>query len=277
MNEFKQERIDFAKFHKTAEKQLLPLVRKALKQSISRVIQYAKDYGLETLNPELLINPNVWKTFYNSAFQLIGMKIAKKEYYRQRNLEGLANKASAIEFLVDIWSGLLRDYALNYTYNIERELNQTTIDIIKRALGEDYSLGVGRDGVVRLFENNLNGAMRTRSLGISRTEATTISNLGKDIGARSWIEEQGGGGKKVWLGRNDPKERPTHLEENDTILDIDDKYNLSGDLAERPGDVNLLPKNRINCRCTQSLMSKNRYNQLVKRGRIVDGKVVGAS
>lgn len=277
MNEFKQERIDFAKFHKTAEKQLLPLVRKALKQSISRVIQYARDYGLETLNPELLINPNVWKAFYNSAFQLIGMKIAKKEYYRQRNLEGLANKASAIEFLVDIWSGLLRDYALNYTYNIERELNQTTIDIIKRALGEDYSLGVGRDGVVRLFENNLNGAMRTRSLGISRTEATTISNLGKDIGARSWIEEQGGGGKKVWLGRNDEKERKSHLEENNTILDIDDKYNLNGELAERPGDVNLSAKERISCRCTQSLMSQNRYNQLVKRGRIVDGKVIGAS
>lgn len=276
LNEFKQERILFARAHSIAEKQILPIVRRTLRQSVQRVIQYANDFGIEGLKPEGLINPNVWDKMYLNIYQSIGMKLAKQEYYRQRTLES-STKASAIEFLVDIWSSSLRDYALRYTYQISRELNQTTVDIINRALGQKYELGLGRDGAVRLFEKYLNGAMKTRSLIISRTEATTISNLGKDIGARSWIDEQGGGGKKIWLGRNDPKERPTHLEENDTILDIDDKYNLSGDLAERPGDVNLLPKNRINCRCTQSLMSQNRYNQLVKRGRIVNGKVIGAS
>lgn len=276
MNEFKQESILFARSQAIAEKQILPIVRKTLKQSIQRVIQYANDFGLDTLKPEGLINPNVWDKMYLNIYQSIGMKLAKQEFYRQRALD-TGTKASAIEFLVDIWSGVLREYALKYTYQISRELNQTTIDIINRALGEDYELGLGRDGIVRLFENNLNTAMRTRSLVISRTEATTISNIGKDIGARSWIEQQGGGGKKVWLGRNDAKERPSHLQENDTILDIDDKYNLNGELAERPGDVNLSAKNRINCRCTQSLMSENRYNQLVKRGRIVDGKLIGAS
>lgn len=277
INEFKQERIDYAKAQSIAEKQLLPLFKKALKQSISRVIQYANDYGLDGLKPESLINPNVWDSVYPTAYQMIGMKLARNEYYRQRRLEGIEQKASAIDFLVDIWSGTFRDYALNYLYNIKRELNQTTVEIINRALGDTYALGLDRDGSIRLFEKTLNDNLRLRSLTISRTEATTISNLGKDIGARSWIDEQGGQGYKVWLGRNDIRERPTHIQENDTLIPIDDKYVVGGELAERPGDVNLSAKERINCRCTQSLMSENRYNAYVKRGRIVNGKLTGAS
>ena len=115
--------------------------------------------------------------------------------------------------------------------------------------------------------------MRTRSLTISRTEATRTANLGKEIGARSWIDEQGGQGYKMWLGRV-VNERPTHLAVNNTIIPIDDLYQVGDEQAQRPGDVSLSAAEVINCRCSQSLMSQNRYNQLVARGRIVNSKVV---
>jgi len=281
LKEFRIERKLWARQQRIAEKTLVPIFRKALKDTVALVLEHVRKYGTES-NPSALINENVWNVAYQKAYSELPLKIAKQEYYRQRGLE--ANKASAIQFLVDIWQTTFRDYALNYVYGIQRELNQTTIDIITQALGEANSLGIDRDGSIRLFEKLLNGKLKLRTNTISRTEATTLSNLGKEVGARSWIDEQGGGGYKVWLGRNDIRERPSHIHENDTIIPIDDKYSLidptkndTPDECLRPGDIQLKPKNRIRCRCTQSLMSQNRYNAYVKRGRIIDGKLSGAS
>lgn len=278
LNEFKQERILFARQQRIAEKTLLPIFRKALIETVAPVIEFIRQTGTN-INPSSLINRNVWNTAYTNAY-LVATKIAKQEYYRQRGLD--QQKASAVEFLLDQWGVIFRDYALNYVYGIQGELNQTTIDIITEALGTVNALGLDRDGSIRLFEKELNDKLKLRSLVISRTEATTISNLGKEVGARSWIQETGGKGYKVWLGRNDAKERPSHINENDTILPIDDDYVLSApgqpdDRCKRPGDINLTAKNRINCRCTQSIMSEIRYNAYVKRGRIVGNKLVGAS
>ena len=270
----RQERIEFAKFHKNAEKQILPIVRKALKKSITPVLAWVEGNDVYNVPVAMLIDQNVWRDMYLTIFQQIGMSMARKEYYYQRRIEGGATKASAIEFLIDVWSTTLRDYALNYTRNIQRDLNDRTIEILTRALGEDYSLGIDRLGRTRLFEKTVNGLFKSRGLTISRTEATTVANLGKEIGARSWIDEQGGGGYKAWLGRNDERERESHRNENNVILAIDEPFNLEGDECDRPGDTKLLPKNRINCRCVCTYMSQNRYDQYVKRNRIVNGRVV---
>lgn len=277
MNEFDIERDEFAKFHKNAEKECLPIYRKALAASIAPVIEWVNQNGIEGVPYEILIKRDVWRRAYNDTYQLIGMRAARKEFYRQRRLDGIAEeKSSAIEFLVDVWSGLLRDYALEYTYLIERDLNRRTVELIRDALGDTFALGLDRTGAIRLFEKTINGVMRARSGTISRTETTTIANLGKEVGARSWIDQTGEQGYHVWLGRI-VGERPTHVATNDTILPLEDEYLVGGELALRPGDVRLSPKERISCRCTQSIMSQIRYNAYVKQGRIVDGKLVGAS
>lgn len=277
-NPFKQERIDFAKFHKNAEKEALPLFRKALAKTIAPVLNWIDKFGIENVPVSDLINKTVWLEVYPKAYQLIGMKSARREFYYQRKMDGMESetKASAIDFLVDVWSTQLRDYALQYTYDIQQRLNQTTIDIIARALDRNYGLAIDRTGLIRLLKKDVNGAMKIRSGTITRTETTTIANLGKDIGARGWIEQTGSGGYKMWLGRV-IDERPTHIATNDTIIEIDDQYSVGGHLCERPGDTALPEKERINCRCTQSFMSGNRYNQYVKRGMIINGKVPGAS
>lgn len=272
-NEFYDERVEFAKFHKTAEKELLPYFRKALQASVKPVITWVNSFGTDNVPVDKLIKKDVWAIVYPNVFQLIGLRMARKEYYRQRRLEGLEQKASVTDFFRDIWSGKLKDYAVNYAKYIQDELNSTTLDLIKRALGDDALLELDSMGRVRFFITKINGLMRTRTENISRTEATTIANLGKEIGARTWIDEMGGEGFKVWLGRNDERERPTHLDENNTILPIDEDYDLSGDMGSRPGDIRFKPANRIGCRCTQSLMSQNRRNALIERGRIVNGKV----
>lgn len=270
-NEFDLERIEYARYHRTLERQVKPYFRKALRETIEPVILFANTYGLELLNPSALINQLVWNDVYPKVYNVLGVKSARKEYYRQRNAEQ-AEKAD-IGFLVDVWTNLLRQFAYRYTYKIRTELNDTTVEIINRALGEVSDLGIDEQGKVRLFERNLKTAMRTRTATISRTESTTISNIGKAIGAQSWIDEQGGGGYKVWLGREDNRERPAHLAENNVVIPIEDLHEVGGELCERPGDINLSAAMRINCRCTESYMSANRYNALVKRGRIKNGKI----
>lgn len=278
INEFRQERIDYAKQHKTAEKQLLPIFRRALRETVKPVKEFVAIHGTVITDVESLINKRVWEPTYQKAFMLVGMKTARYEFYRQRRLDlQVETKASAIDLLVDVWTSILRDYALTYTYQIQRELNDTTIKIIQEALDEANALGIGPDGAIRLFNKTLDGKLKLRSLVISRTEATTISNLGKDIGARGWLDQQQGESYKVWLGRNDNRERPAHLEENNTLIQIEDTFNLDGELCQRPGDIDLSAGMRINCRCSCSYLSQTRYNSYLKRGRIVGGKLVGAS
>jgi hypothetical protein len=274
---FNQERIAYAKQHKIAERQLLPMFRKALAQSIQPVINWANTFGLDGLNPDILINRNVWSLTYQKAFNDIGSKFARREYYFQRKQEGLLDeeeKAWGIGFLIDVWIGKLKEFAASYAAEIAPELNSTTIEIIRRALGEAGELEIDSLGRVRWFIKTLKNYMKTRSLTISRTEATRTSNLGKELGARSWIDEQGGGGYKMWLGREDERERESHNRVNNVIIPIDDFYEVGGHPALRPGDTTLPASQVISCRCSQSLMSPGRYRQLEKRGRIVNGRVI---
>jgi len=277
LNEFKQERLEFARFHKNAEKQMLPIVRKALNKQVENVVAWVKNNGVENVPVEMLIDRYVWRNMYPQLYEQFGMSMARLEYYRQRRLDGNASKASVIDFLKDVWSGKLRQAAISYVTGIENALNQTTIENVRRALTNGYEIGLDRLGRIRIFNREIFDINKGRGLTISRTETSTIANLGKEIAAKSWIEQQGNGeGYKVWLGRI-KGERDTHLETNDTIIPMEDKYSLRGDLCDRPGDVELEAKNRLNCRCTQSLMGEARYQQYVKRNRIVNGKLTGAS
>jgi len=150
------------------------------------------------------------------------------EFYSQRRLENEAEtKASAIDFLIDVWSGKLRDFALTYVYGIERSLNDRTIEIIKNALGDASHLEIDRLGRVRWFITEVSKRFKDRTTTIARTEVTRSANLGKDIGARDFIDQQGVGGYKLWLGRV-ADERPTHIAVNDTIIGIDDLFHVGG-------------------------------------------------
>jgi|GEM_PF-4435698 len=275
LKEFREERLIWNRFHAKAEKELFTVFRKALLSSIAPVIKYAENNGLNNIPVNGLVNRNVWIVPYQNAYAKQGMQMAKIEYYRQKSLT--PSKASAIDFLVDIWSGILKEYALTYTYGIQRELNETTVKMIQAALGDVAELDMDRTGRLRLFIKVLKDRVKNRAANISRTEVTTLANLGKSVAAQSWVDEQGGRGYHVWLGRNDEKERPDHLHTNNTILPLEENYIVGGEQAIRPGDVNLSQKQRIRCRCTQSIMTANRYNRYVKLGRIVNGKLVGAS
>lgn len=272
----KQNQLAFSRFHKNAEKQLLPLFRKALNKSIAGVIAWVEIHGTDNVPVETLIDTRVWQQVYPKAFQMIGMRMARLEYYNQRKQDNNATKAGVVDFLKDVWSGKLRQAAIEYITGIESALNQTTIDIIKRALGETNTLELDRLGRVRFWNKKVKSDFNSRALNISRTEVTKIANLGKDIGARGWLDEQPGKSYKVWFGRV-ANERDTHLAMNGVVKEIDDLFHVGSGLAERPGDSQLPVSEIVNCRCSLIFLSQAIYNQYVKRGRLNNGKITGLS
>lgn len=272
---FKQERDLYARHHKTLRKQLRPIFKKCLKANIQPLLDYVQAFGVPGAPVETLINPNVWMGTYTKMFVEYGTRWAKQEYYYQRRLSQ-AEKANPFEVLRNVWTKIFTDYAINYVQGIVASLNQRTIELINDALGEGETLNLDRNGFIRWFYKKADQIVADRSQAFSVTEATRISNLGKEIGASQWIAENGGGGYKVWLGRIN-RERPAHLRLNDTILPIDQPYDMDGHDCMRPGDRNLPANLAIGCRCTQSFLTQTRYNAYLRRGRIQGGKLLGAS
>lgn len=272
---FKQERELYAKRHTRLTRELRPQFKKLLTANIQPLLDYVQSFGIVGAPVENLINPSVWLPFYQRIFIDYGIKHARLEYYHQQRLEG-AEKASALDFLRNVWTRLFSDYATNYVNGIVNDLNARTIELINDALAEGETLELDRNGFTRWFYKKSKDIVTDRSQAFSVTEATRISNLGKDIGARQWINEHGGVGYKVWLGRI-AGERPAHLRLNDTIIGIDDFYDMDGHECLRPGDRSLPGYLSINCRCSQSFLNQTRYNAYLRRGRIVDGKLIGAS
>lgn len=264
-----------------AEREFQPIFLKALNDSMRPLFEYVDEFGVDNVPVSKLLTVDPWIAAYTEAYQTIGLRFAEAEYKNQEAKETKYSKAFGFpKFLVDVWSGIMRDYALRYTYDIPRTLNDTTEDIITRALGTDYGFEIDRQGIVRLFKKRMGESNTVRSFTISRTETTTIANLGKEVAAREWMKEADLKSYKIWIGLI-VGERAEHLETNDTILPIDQPYVMysvkdgSTHECERPGDINLPPELRINCRCTQSIVSENVRDQYEKRGLIQDGKIIG--
>lgn len=78
----------------------------------------------------------------------------------------------------------------------------------------------------------------------ARTESTTAVNLGQDI-----IRREFGVAKKQWITQRDERVRPAHAAMEGRIVRMNAVFIVGGEQARWPGDPNLSPGNRINCRC----------------------------
>lgn len=261
MTESQRVLLIYQKQHKLYAKRIRPLFLSAIRKQIKPVIDWMETF--QTLNPPLdaLVPSDVFRVPYKQAFDMVGITAAKREYYY---MQGNDSKG-VLDFLVNKWRILFNSYALDYAYRIENELTETTKQSIRDALQKAYDEGLNADRAITLIKKYALGQIsRFRATLISRTETTTISNYAKEVGARDWLAEQGQKGYKQWIGRNDGHERRSHILLNDMIIPIDDKFNVGGIPADRPGDLNLSAKERIQCRCTLIYMSERRYNRMKK-------------
>lgn len=237
-----------------------PIFLRSLQSQVNPVVEYIRRTGNTNPPLDILVMPNVFIRPIQQSYEMVGMLAAKRQFYL---MQGTENKA-IIDFLIDAWRSVFLDYATNYAYQIDNELSETTKEEIRQALAEAYEQGLNADRTATYIREKVGRRIsRSRAVLISRTESATAANLGKRTGAESWLTENNEKGYKQWIGRNDGRERTTHIQLNDDIIPMDNNFMVGNDKGQYPGDVNLSADERCNCRCTVIYMSERRYNRII--------------
>jgi len=238
-----------------------PIFLRALQSQVNPVVEYIRRTGNVDPPLDILVIPNVFIRPIQQSYEMVGLLSAKRQFYLMQRTE---NKA-AIDFLIDAWKAIFLDYATNYAYRIDNELSETTKEEIRRALAEAYEQGLNADKTATYIREKVGRKIsRSRAVLISRTESATAANLGKRTGAESWLSENNEKGYKQWIGRNDGRERITHIELNDDIIPMEQDFRVGNDKGQYPGDVRLSADERCNCRCTVIYLSERRYNRMME-------------
>lgn len=90
-----------------------------------------------------------------------------------------------------------------------------------------------------------------RAQTIARTETLSAYNGGTQAAFEVWAEVFGDPLEKVWLASMDPRTRDSHFAADGQRVPSDQPFLLSGIFtAMYPGDPELPPGERINCRCS---------------------------
>ena len=257
------------------ERRIYPLFVEALQKQLLPVLDYIRT--MQDVNPplNLLVQPEVFIKPMQQAYETVGQLSAKRQYYLMRAEE--PTKASAIGFLIDLWSKIFYDYSTEYAYRIMNELSETTREEIRTALTYSFEQGYSADQTAAYIRKRVGREItRYRANMIARTEAGSAAALGKITGGKSWLEQQNQKGYKQYIGREDIRERESHRRLNDTIIPIDEDFAFTQDgqteYAPHPCAVTLSGGERINCRCSFLIMSERRYNQMIEDSRKQLGK-----
>jgi hypothetical protein len=131
-------------------------------------------------------------------------------------------------------------------------VTRTTKKRIRKQVRIALSQGTSVPNFARQLSKDY-GFSRKRAMMIGRTEMVSASNAGSLLGAR----ESGVPTRKVWLSTQDDRTRGLmgglydHWSMEGTVVNLNDKFNVSGELMQFPGDSSQAsPGNTINCRCT---------------------------
>lgn len=153
--------------------------------------------------------------------------------------------------IVDFWEDIVRGFLQNEFVTKVKGIDDTTKQAIRTYLQSAVEEGMSVQKVAELIaEGVIPNMNRARAIRIARTEVIGASNAGSLAGARSM---QIKGLKKKWLVALDGRERPEHAAVSAATavdpIDIDDLFNVGGDMLEYPGDPRGSTEMVINCRC----------------------------
>ena len=165
-------------------------------------------------------------------------------------LGNLKNNREAIDYINKRIDDMLPNMARTSKERFNREFRKALQDALDRGLtGRELQKYVANEVKKVLSKRNL-----TRALVIARTEANSLANFGRGIGAKS----TGIIYTKEWISQRDGKVRDAHVILDGTEINEDDSFNYQGYKLEYPGDSSLgAPAGlTVNCRCFLSYHEK---------------------
>lgn len=146
-----------------------------------------------------------------------------------------------------------RRLALDYieTEMIRRRITnvaETTRQQIVNQIMKGQQAGDGIDTIAKRISSNVGIISRQRGALIARTETHGAANYGADGAARA----TGLTLQKEWVAAEDERTRIAHSEADGQIVDMDQPFDVGGELLMFPGDPIGSAGNIINCRCAVS-------------------------
>lgn len=249
----------FHRFQKSREKKYAPKINTALKSQVNQFITAKRNGASDMQALDKVTAFDLWvtlKPLYLDAGINYG---AKTLTYIKRQ------KARMPIGFNELMIQLIENYFEIELLNNVEDITQTTRDLIRNIMIEAYPLGLSFDEIVKQME--VPGFTAKRARLIARTETVTASNTGGMLAAKT----TGLNMNKVWISAQDnrtrrvPRDKFDHLHMNGVTIAAEDKFNVTGELMEFPGDrkSGAGAGNICNCRCTHG------YIPLRENGRLV--------
>lgn len=168
-------------------------------------------------------------------------------------------KWKPLPFFNEAFQQFLIQYYVRFGGTLIRSLSETmtasVVAEISKGTYENETIEEMRDRIYRTVNNKdfyLWQAMR-----IARTETGFAMNSAKDIAG----EVSGVLMQKVWIGRNDGRERASHVHANGQKVDQNKMFSVGGIKMKYPGDrENGTARETVNCRCTFGYEAKRDEN-----------------
>lgn len=209
----------------------------------------------DNYNSELILNEiteSDIRPIFTSLYRNVGVEFARESY--------VSNKSKSAEQYEDTWTTYMNNYvqtvAGDRIVSITAETKRIVLSFIRDTIDTGVAEGYGTDVIARNIQKILNekgvDISRWRAKMIARTEVVGASNVGALEGARALGQPT----QKVWIATRDKRTRDIHMAAEGLTVDINDKFEVGGEMLDCPGDPNGSGGNVINCRCAVAFKVK---------------------
>jgi hypothetical protein len=257
------------------ENSFTPKIQRELLLQLKAVINSLKSHNIEHTSTSLdsLISGEGIRTVLISMWYSIFPKTARTVIQQLDEQYGEELRRKFFDTPNAYWLQIINEYILSSVPGQVSEITDFTKEWIRRKLRQGIEQQMSIDEIVQLLIEKDISASRARV--IARTNITGIMNAaGKAAAKETKILL-----RKMWISAQDnrtrriPRDRYDHVHMDGVAVNIDEKFNVNGDLIDFPGDPHGQAANIIQCRCTtayeavrdtQGRIIRNEYTTVIK-------------
>jgi len=210
-------------------------------------------------NPQTYFKEFELTTLYVELYKEIGFRFAK---WYANNFEKYIKKDITDEY-TDIWnekfayigSSVAGERVVSISGNRRKEF----VKVLQRYMADEEFQSMNEAQAGRILRKKFDELSVSNAKRIVRTESVNAANYATN---QSAIDVFGKNNlQKEWIATLDSRVRIEHIEANGQVVDMNEKFNVGGELLSYPGDSAGSAWNVINCRCTNAPFPKEEVQQ----------------
>ena len=228
------------------ERKYKPAIFRARAEGFRMAANQMEDYG--TIDEEL-ISSTVENSMYKVLSLLYEESITSFGTYVSRGLNNgeMYEEKQDTDFYTYLVSFWIRRRGLNQAKRLSETMTKDLRRIIDAAVKDD--LGIAP--IAERIRSSTITINEFRAFAIAKTEVHNACNFASIETAKDYQKTTGLVLLKKWSPALQPdRTRDDHLAmEKEPAIPLDEKFNVGGEMMDRPGDPSASARNVVNCRC----------------------------